>query len=172
MTQPDGTRYRNLDPSALREALAAEELRLTFPSFSLEDSWRLGSWLRQTAIDRGHAIGFAVVFGEQRVFHAATQGAAALNDAWLERKFRVVRHFGQSSLRVRATYLAAGGSFEQDGALDTNEYAAAGGAFPLLLQGRLIGAVGVSGLEMHDDHALVVEALDALQGDAIRADVS
>ncbi|MFJ4075989.1 MULTISPECIES: heme-degrading domain-containing protein [unclassified Curtobacterium] len=166
MAHPDGAHYRDLDPTALRDALAAEEQRLTFPSFDLDDSWRLGSWLRQAAIDRGHAIGFAVVFGEQRVFHAATEGAAALNDAWLERKFRVVRHFGQSSLRVRATYLAAGGSFEQDGALDTNEYAAAGGAFPLLLQGRLIGAVGVSGLEMHDDHALVVEGLEAIRADA------
>lgn len=157
----DGERYRTLNPQALLAELQAEEAELDFDIFGLDEAWSVGSWLRQTAVERGLGVGFAVVLGEQRAFHAGVAGAAAVNDAWLERKFRVVRHYGRSSLAVRVQYAAAGESFDRDARLDPLRYAAAGGGFPLRVRGSLVGAIGVSGLEMHDDHALVVEALRA-----------
>ena len=113
------------------------------------------------ALARGLGVAVAVSFGEQRVFHAATPGSGAVNDAWLDRKFRVVRHFGHATLTVRTQYEAGGSTFDEAAALDPRRYQAAGGGFPLVVRGNLVGAVGVSGLEMHDDHALVVEALRA-----------
>ncbi|WOQ15905.1 heme-degrading domain-containing protein [Raineyella sp. W15-4] len=162
-----GAGYRQLTPEELVGELAAEETDLDFVRFGLADAWAVGSWLRRVAIDRGLGVAIAVMLGEQRAFHAGVQGSAAVNDAWLDRKFRVVKHYGRSSLAVRVTYAAAGESFDTHAALDPLLYAAAGGAFPLRVQGALVGAVGVSGLEMHDDHALVVEALRAHR-DALR----
>ena len=156
-----GEKYRELDPKQLQEVLAAEAAALDFDAFDLDSAWEIGTWIRERALADGLGIGFSIVFGEQRVFHAATPGAAAVNDAWLERKFRVVRHYAQASLAVRVDYLADGGSFETDSNLDLLQYAAAGGAVPIRVRGQVIGAVGVSGLEMHDDHALVVQALEA-----------
>ncbi|MBT2503844.1 heme-degrading domain-containing protein [Curtobacterium sp. ISL-83] len=157
----DGTEYLALSTEDKLRTLLDEERELDFDAFDLEDAWALGSWLRSTALDRGLGIACAVAFGEQRVFHAATPGSGAVNDAWLDRKFRVVRHFGHSTLAVRTDYERGGSSFAEAAALDPLTYQAAGGGFPLRLRGALIGTVGVSGLEMHHDHALVVEALRA-----------
>lgn len=156
-----GEEYRALDAEALVRRLRQDEDELAFARFDLDDAWAVGSWLRATAKERGHAVGFAIVFGEHRAFAGSTPGASALNDAWLDRKFRLVQHYGRSSLAVRAEYAAKGERFETHGALDPQRYAAAGGGFPLRVGGALAGAIGVSGLEMHDDHALVVEALRA-----------
>lgn len=158
----DGSTYRSLGPAELLARLHDEERELDHDRFDLDDAWALGSWLRATALSRGLGVAVAVTFGEQRVFHAAVPGAGAVNDAWLDRKFRVVRHFGHSSLAVRAQYQADGTTFEESSALDPLRYQAAGGAVPLHVRGVLIGAVGVSGLEMHDDHALAVEGLRAV----------
>ncbi|WP_125132908.1 heme-degrading domain-containing protein [Microbacterium sp. 10M-3C3] len=158
-------RYRSVDAAGLVEVLLAEERELDFDRFSLDDAWALGVSLRTVAVERALGIGIGIVLGEQRAFHVGTTGAAALNDAWLDRKFRVVRHYGHSSLTVHAQYLAAGESFETDAHLDPQLYAAAGGAVPIRVRGALVGAVGVSGLEMHEDHALVVEALRSHHGD-------
>jgi uncharacterized protein (UPF0303 family) len=156
-----GARYRELGTEQKLAVLLAEERELDHDSFDLDDAWAVGSWLRATALERGLGVGFAVSFGEQRVFHAATPGSGAVNDAWLERKFRVVRHFAHSTLAVRTQYEVGGSTFDEAAALDPRQYQAAGGGFPLFVRGNLVGAVGVSGLEMHDDHALVVEALRA-----------
>jgi uncharacterized protein (UPF0303 family) len=49
--------------------------------------------------------------------------------------------------------------------LPVAEYAAAGGSFPLHVEGAgIVGAVTVSGLPQRDDHELVVEALCAMLG--------
>lgn len=154
--------YLAQTPADLLSTLLDEEKQLDFTEFSLDDAWTLGTWLRDAALERGYGVAMSIVFGEQRVFHTATPGASATNDAWLERKFRVLRHFDQSSLGVKYSYEVKGESFDRDARLDPNAYAAAGGAVPLRVRGRLIGAVGVSGLEMHEDHALVVEGLQAL----------
>ena len=69
-----------------------------------------------------------------------------------------MRSWVSSSLAVRYAYEANGEDFAADSLLDPREHAAAGGGFPIRIGGTLAGAVGVSGLEMHDDHALVVEA--------------
>ena len=44
--------------------------------------------------------------------------------------------------------------------LDANDYALAGGGFPIRVTGiGVVGAVGVSGLAERDDHNLVVRAI-------------
>ncbi|WP_345529216.1 heme-degrading domain-containing protein [Nocardioides endophyticus] len=99
----------------------------------------------------------------QRLFHAALPGASADNDGWLARKYAVVDRYGCSSLRVGEQFRVAGKSFDTDSRLDPGEYAAHGGAFPILLRGTgCIGTVAVSGLPQRDDHRLVVEALEQL----------
>lgn len=150
---------RVLDPQTLLDVLLQEERQLDFEEFTLDDAWAVGRSLREDAHANGLGIGIAIVLGEHRVFHAGLEGSTALNDAWLERKFRVVRHHEQSSLAVRAKYLAAGEDFETHSLLDPMLYAAAGGAVPVRVRGSFVGAVGVSGLEMHEDHALVVHHL-------------
>ncbi|MEU4210479.1 heme-degrading domain-containing protein [Streptomyces sp. NPDC026206] len=141
--------------------LTDDERRLVLDQFDHDDAWRLGSLLTELARERGAPVAVAVLRGPQRLFHHALPGTSADNDAWLDRKCRVVERYAASSYLVGARFRVKGRTFEEDSRLDPDRYAAHGGAFPLRVRGvGVIGAVAVSGLSQADDHALVVEALE------------
>lgn len=158
-----GEMYRQLDKARLLEVLLEEERQIQFERFGYADAWAVGSRLVELAGERGFGVTITIAFGDQRVFHAALPGTSAENDDWLNRKFNAVRYYRMSSLAVRYRFEAIGEDFA-DTTHDKAQFAAAGGGFPIWVNGSLIGAVGVSGLEMHDDHALIVEVLSAHAG--------
>ena len=141
--------------------LPDQEERLQFAKFDNETALALGQQLLAAARDRGLPVTISVRRNGQRLFHAALPGTSADNDAWIDRKGRVVDRYGLSSFLVGAQFRAKGGSFEADSRLDPDEYAAHGGVFPVLVRGvGPVGTVGVSGLPQADDHAFVVEQLE------------
>ncbi|MFJ9074852.1 heme-degrading domain-containing protein [Streptomyces sp. NPDC102278] len=141
--------------------LEAQEARLILPRFTHEDAWELGSLLVTLARERSAPVAIDIRRGAQQLFHCALPGSSADNDAWIERKRRVVERYGASSLLVGTRFRAGGKDFDTDGRLDPGLYAAHGGSFPIAVEGAgVIGAVTVSGLPQLDDHALVVEALE------------
>lgn len=156
------------DAQAFLALLLEQERTIQFDSFGHSDAWTLGCDLVRLATERELPVAIAIALGDQRAFHAGLAGASADNDDWLERKFRVVRRFGHSSLAVGTDFLSRGKNFEVDSRLSATHYAAHGGAFPILVRGSMVGIAGVSGLPQRDDHALVVEALTA-HHDAARA---
>ena len=73
----------------------------------------------------------------------------------------MVDRYGRSSLHVGEQFRVDGGSFEADARLDSSDYAAHGGAFPILVRGTgCVGTVAVSGLPQLEDHQLVVDVLE------------
>ena len=151
---------------ALLALLEEQDSTIGFASFGHDDAWQLGRAIVERAVADGLAITVAITFGEQRVFHAARPGTSADNDDWLARKARVVSRFDAPSLLVGLRARMHGVDFNAVFGLDPARYAAAGGAFPLRVNGSLIGAVAVSGLAERDDHDLVVEALEAARSKA------
>ena len=146
--------------------LIAQEQRLQFTRFDNDDAWRLGCLLVELARERGAAVTIDVRRGEQQLFHCALPGTSADNDAWIERKIRVVRRYGSSSYLVGQRFRDQGTSFEERSRLDPDLFAAHGGAFPVLVASvGLVGTVAVSGLPQLEDHLLVVEALEAFLAD-------
>jgi uncharacterized protein (UPF0303 family) len=140
--------------------LADQEERLQFTKFDNETALALGDRLLAAARERGLPVAISVRRNGQRLFHAALPGTSADNDAWIDRKSRVVDRYGHSSFLVGTQFRAKGGSFEEDSRLDPDEYAAHGGVFPVLVRGvGPVGTVGVSGLPQAEDHAFVVEQL-------------
>jgi uncharacterized protein (UPF0303 family) len=140
--------------------LAAEEEELQFSSFTNDDAWRLGTALRELAYRQGAPVAIDISRNGHQLFRAALAGATPDNDAWIERKQRVVHRFGHSTLHVRQTFVERGTTFEQGSGLDPQRYAAHGGGFPVLV--RSVGPVGVlvvSGLPQLEDHRLIVRAL-------------
>ena len=148
-------------PRALAD-LAAEEEELQFSSFTNDDAWELGAALVARGRRDRLPIAVDITRYRHRLFQAALAGATPDNDAWIERKTRVVNRFGHSSLYVRHSSLERGTTLEEEFGLDPRRYAAHGGAFPVLV--RSVGPVGVvvvSGLPQVEDHRLVVAALRA-----------
>ncbi|MER7677707.1 MULTISPECIES: heme-degrading domain-containing protein [unclassified Streptomyces] len=140
--------------------LEEQERRLVLPRFTHDDAWALGTLLVELARERGAPVAVDIRRGGQQLFHAALPGSTPDNDAWIDRKRRVVERYGCSSLLVGTRFRAKGTTFEESSRLDPDTYAAHGGAFPVAVEGAgVIGTVVVSGLPQLDDHAMVVEAL-------------
>ncbi len=142
--------------------LAAQEDRLQFKRFDNETALELGLYLLNVAKERSLPVTVSVRRGGQRLFHAALPGTSADNDAWIDRKSRVVDRYGHSSFLIGQQFREKGTTFEASSRLDPDLYAAHGGVFPVIVEGvGPIGTVGVSGLPQADDHAFVVEQLEA-----------
>ena len=75
-----------------------------FHHFDHDDAWRVGSALVARSRSENLPVTITIWLGEQRVFHAALPGTSADNDAWAEKKARVVRRFDRSSLEVFEHY--------------------------------------------------------------------
>ncbi|MFC8505406.1 heme-degrading domain-containing protein [Streptomyces sp. NPDC057131] len=143
--------------------MEAQEAALVLPHFTYEDAWTLGTILTDLARERRAPVAIDVRRGAQQLFHCALPGSSADNDAWIDRKRRVVERYGVSSFLVGARFRAKGTSFEQSSRLDPDRFAAHGGSFPVAVEGAgVIGSVTVSGLPQAEDHALVVLGLERL----------
>jgi uncharacterized protein (UPF0303 family) len=141
------------------EELLAQEGELVFDAFDHDVAWSLGQALVSVARERSLPVTIDIALGEQQLFHCALPGTAADNDEWIRRKNRVARRFGHSSFYMG---VAHGEGFASKFLLDEREYAAHGGAFPVIVRGAgAVGTVTVSGLPQAEDHALVVEVLRA-----------
>ncbi|MET7985450.1 MULTISPECIES: heme-degrading domain-containing protein [unclassified Streptomyces] len=141
--------------------LEEQERRLTLPRFTHDDAWTLGTLLVGLARDREAPVAIDIRRGGQQLFHAALPGSTPDNDAWIDRKRRVVERYGCSSLLVGSRFRAKGTTFEDSSRLDPDTYAAHGGAFPITVKDAgVIGTVVVSGLPQVEDHKMVVEALE------------
>jgi uncharacterized protein (UPF0303 family) len=142
------------------EELEQQERDLVLSRFDNADAWRLGCLLVDLATGRGLPVAIDIRRGPQQLFHAGLAGSTADNDAWIERKVRVVQRYGASSYLVGRRLAAKGQELDASMGVDPARYAAHGGAFPIRIANvGIVAVVTVSGLPQADDHALVVEAL-------------
>ena len=144
--------------------LLAEEQELYFDAFTNDTAWELGHALVAAASRDALAVTVDIRRGEQQLFHYALAGTAADNDEWIERKNRVVRRFGHSSLYMGA---AEGGGLADQQLLDPTLFAAHGGAFPIVVRNvGVVGTITVSGLPQEEDNRLVIFILRAFLAQA------
>jgi uncharacterized protein (UPF0303 family) len=149
------------EAAALIARIEEQERRLVLPRFDNDDAWRLGTVLVELARDHSAPVTIDIRRNGQQLFHCARPGTSTDNDAWIQRKVRVVDRYGHSSYLVGLRFSAKGTTFEDSSRLDPDTYAAHGGAFPLILAHTgPVGTVAVSGLPQADDHHLVVTALE------------
>ena len=142
------------------DALLAEEQELQFPSFSADVAWTLGSHIYQRAKAASLPIAIEVSRNGQQLFFAALPGATPDNAEWIRRKRAVVQRFHHSSLYMSVEAEQTGRPFLQRYGLSEQDYAAAGGGFPIFVKDTgCIGAVIVSGPPQLEVHRLVTEAI-------------
>ena len=148
------------DHATLLQELALEESQLQFTAFSNADALRLGTALVERARALGKAITVDIARNGHQLFHHAMDGTSPDNANWVRRKNNVVQRFGRSSWHVGTQYRSKGKTFEADSGTDAADFAAHGGAFPLLLRGTgVIGTITVSGLPQKEDHELLTAVL-------------
>lgn len=141
--------------------LEQQEAQLQFARFDNDDAWALGCLLVETARERKLPIAIDIRRHGHQLFHAALPGSAPDNDAWIERKARVVDRFNAASYLVGRRLAAGGDELGAARGVDPARYAAHGGAFPIRIRDvGVVGTVTVSGLPQADDHALVIEVIE------------
>ena len=143
----------------LAELLSQEE-ELQFREFRNDDALLLGMMLVNRAKADGKSVTVDICRNGQQLFHCALPGTSADNDAWIRRKNNVVNRYGHSSFYVGTQFRAKNTTFEQSSRLDIDQYAAHGGAFPVIVRNvGVVGTVTASGLPQEEDHRLVVDVL-------------
>lgn len=142
--------------------LEAQATRLILPRFAEAEALWLGAWLVQVAQGRHLPIAIDIRTPDRTLFHASLPGATPANDLWVRRKSNTAFLVQKASLIVRLQLEAKGQTMERHGT-NPADYAASGGAVPIVVAGAgMIAATTVSGLPDVDDHALVVEGIMAL----------
>jgi uncharacterized protein (UPF0303 family) len=142
--------------------LEAQEARLVFSRFDNLDAWRLGSAMVAAATERSLAVTIDIRRHGHQLFHAALPGTAADNDSWIERKVNVVNRYGAASFLVGRRLAVTGTELDQAMGVEPRLFAAHGGAFPIRIRDvGVVGSISVSGLPQADDHAFVVEMIEA-----------
>ena len=155
---------------ALLEKTLEQERTLVFDTFGFDTAHEIGERLYQAANRKNLPVAIDITRSGHQLYHAALPGSSPDNDAWILRKSRVVLRFGHSSYYWGLHLEKEGMTMETNYFLNSAEYAAHGGSFPILLRGTgVIGTITVSGLPSEEDHALVVEILEKFLGDGSAA---
>ena len=140
--------------------LALQEKALVLPHLDNDVAWRIGTTLRDLAIQRKCAVAIDVRRFGYPLFYCALEGTSPANSDWVRRKGNVVAHFLRSSYSIGLDLRQQKTDLLEKHGLPFSDYAAHGGSFPIRVEhAGVIGSVTVSGLPQRDDHELVVEAL-------------
>ena len=141
-------------------ALLREEQQLQFDRFDDATARAVGAQLVARAERERKTVTIQVSRGDTVLFKQAMPGASPDHADWIRRKNNLVGRTGHSSFYTHNEVRQAGGDHDALPGLDMRDYAAHGGAFPVIVRGQgVVGTVTVSGLPGPDDHALVVAAL-------------
>lgn len=154
-------------PRELDEILKQESVIL--PRFDAEDAWNIGSNLRnrlRELSDKAAVVNIALANSNNLLFHATSRpGIAPDNDLWVARKRRTVLRWGVSSWYMHIKNAGNEKAFAEKFMLGerAGDYAIHGGGVPVRVKGveGVIAVIVVSGLAQHEDHQIVVEALQS-----------
>ena len=150
----------NHDATVSLDALLREEQLLQFDRFDQDTATALGAALVARARGVSRPVTVEVRQGDTVLFAHAMPGASPDHADWIRRKNNLVKRTGHSSFYTHNEVRQAGGDHDRLPGLDMRDYAAHGGAYPIVVRGRgMVGTVTVSGLPGADDHALAVAAL-------------
>ncbi|KQQ97022.1 heme-degrading domain-containing protein [Massilia sp. Leaf139] len=142
------------------DAVRRQEQLLQFDSFSNKAALDIGLELVERARARKAVVSVEIARNGQTLFAHGMDGAPPDHAHWIRRKSNLVNRTGHSSYYTHLEVVQNGGDYEAIPTFDAREYAAHGGAFPVVVKGTgQVGTITVSGLPGPEDHALVVGVL-------------
>lgn len=141
-------------PTFTAADIEAQLAELTFEAFDQEAAYALGTLAAEIVRERGFALAVQVVIGEHIVYKAALGGVEQGTTDWLRRKANTAKAQGIPSLLVRRRLEAADEPLVED-----EDHASHGGAFPIVVDGEVVGTITGSGQPDVVDHDVVVSAI-------------
>lgn len=152
-------------PSRDLEEINLIDTSLTFPAFTSQTAWTLGTALRNKllAFPKPAVVDISLAHGNHCLFHCTTHsGTVPDNDSWVDRKRNTVLRWGVSTWYMHNKFAGDEAAFAAKFALGgrAGEFAIHGGGWPVRVRGveGLAAVVVVSGLRQEQDHAIIVQA--------------
>lgn len=146
------------------DQLTAEQESLALERFDYAIAWAIGAHIREVAMKDNLPIAIEVSHSDAPVFLALMPGATPDNIDWVRRKRAVAVRFHKSSLYMRIQAQQMNWDFSKRWRIPESDYVASGGSIPLAVRSAgVLGAATVSGLTDVRDHALVADAIRAVQ---------
>lgn len=135
-----------------KERVIQDEKEVVFTEFTHELGYQIAQRIIEKVQERKlKPVGVRILLDDLVIFQYLMDGKNESN--WLKRKEKTVLESGHSSLHV---------FFHQDEYnewIDDEQYAVCGGGFPLIIDGKVRGAICVSGLKHDEDHELLTETV-------------
>jgi uncharacterized protein (UPF0303 family) len=157
-TNPPGTAMENKTVSL--DTIRRQEQALQFTAFDNDAALAIGNRIVEQAKADKVAVTVDVTVNRNPLFFHAMAGTSPNNADWIRRKSNLVNRTGHASFYVHTDAVAKGRDYDNLPTFDPKDFAAHGGAFPIVVKGTgQIGTITVSGLAGVDDHAMVVRAL-------------
>ncbi|KAF9103625.1 hypothetical protein BGX27_010494 [Mortierella sp. AM989] len=154
------------EAAALLPILLEHEKELQFSRFTNSDALTLGNDLVLLAKQRDPYKGISILItrNDQVLFQHSMDGTTVDNEDWLRRKKNTVVRLQHSSYYIGRELASKGvADMEKSYRVPMTDYACHGGGFPLLIKDvGCVGAIVVSGLKQHEDHALVTQGIREL----------
>lgn len=138
--------------------ILAQEATLTFESFNNDMALALAEAINDDV--KQHylkKVGIRIVHNGLVVLHFLMNDRK--ESPWLQRKVKTVMESGHSSLYV---YAERDQNSTYHNWIEDSTQAVCGGGFPIIENGKITGAICVSGLDHLDDHAVIVKALQTV----------
>jgi uncharacterized protein (UPF0303 family) len=145
--------------------IAEQERGLVLDRIDEDVAFAIATQIRAARKGAEKGIAFGVYLWDRTLAYGGTVGASEHNRLWIERKAKTVRLFLKSSYRLVLERGDKPRVLEPQWGLAPQDYALAGGGFPLTLRGAgVVGAVVVSGLAERVDHEISRAALAHVLG--------
>ncbi|MRH44443.1 heme-degrading domain-containing protein [Aquibacillus halophilus] len=145
--------------NAILDDLLKEETDFQFSEFTNITAYQIGSRIIEKALKENKSIVVNIQRDGEPLFYTKMNGTTTNNDEWVTRKNNVLSHFKHSSYYMHV-YLKSINSNVESHSLDPKDYAAEGGAFPLIIKDTgIIGTITVSGLTGEEDHRMITSVL-------------
>ncbi len=142
------------------DLLRRQEELLQFDRFSNDMALDIGLQLINRAKARQQVVTVEIARNGQVLFAHGMEGAPRDHLDWIRRKNNLANRTGHSSFYIHTQAVQDGLDYDALPGFDPREYAAHGGAFPVVLKGTgQVGTITVSGLPGPEDHQLVVDVL-------------
>ena len=149
-----------MDMQTLLENCERQEELYQFGRFTRTDALNLGLKIHENAQQYPDPVAIEITVNGLVVFRYFPDGTIPDSELWLARKRRTVDLMQMSSLHFMAWLETTQQTLASRG-LDSTQYAAGGGGFPIAIHGvGVVGSICVSGMPDHmDDHQLVVDSI-------------
>lgn len=160
------------DIDALMARIAEQETEYELDGLCEQLAMKMGVYALRRAKEMGASIAINISLNGRTLFAASMPGTKPESDDWLRRKANMVRCSNGSSYFWECWCEKGPHPFEWRG-LSYEDYAPAGGAFPIRIKGAgAVGVIAITGMASHEDHALAYETVGKAAKGELNVDVS